>query len=400
MASNPRILHLVAALLLAAAAIFTFDAGRDGLWANLMLGLLCMGGLLVFLQAALPQPPVRADEPAETVTDGRDDLRALLDQSPVPLIRFTPEQGAYALNRAARTLFQTDDLIASGAGDVVGVLTAPASGARRIISVFDRQYAVSVSEVMAGGGNVRLAALTDVQAEIHQAEAAALRDTLQILSHEIMNSLTPVASLADIAESYLAGKSDPEVQSAREALETLSQRARTLSRFIEAYRSVARLPEPEFQAVNIGVMTRNITDLFVRSASDGAYEFEVHVEDNLPRLWLDEAQMSQALINVITNAIEATESLDGPRRIAVHAGLARQNIVITVTDNGPGVPEAIRRNLFTAFVTTKTKGTGTGLNLARQIALAHGGNLELLDGDGDTVFAFTLPCPPKAPVAP
>ncbi len=392
MASSARILHLLAALLLAAAGAFAWDAGRNGLWANLILGIAGIGGLLFFLQATFIRQVTPVAEPAEPAPALKEDLRALLDQSPAPLIRYVPEQRPHALNRAARTLFQTDDVIVPEADEIVAVLTAPSSGARRVLTVLGRQYAVSVSEVISDDQRARLATLTDVQSEIHQAEAAALRDTLQILSHEIMNSLTPVASLADIANAYLAETSAPDIPSARQALDTLAQRARTLGRFIEAYRSVARLPEPEFQTVNTGEWIRNVTDLFIRTASNGAYDFSVDLDVNLPRLWLDEAQMSQALINVITNAIEATEGQDGPRRVTVSARQSRHNVVIAVTDNGPGIPDAIRRNLFTAFATTKPKGTGTGLNLARQIALAHGGNLELLnDGrDGDTAFVFTL----------
>ncbi len=388
MVSNARALHMLAILLLVAAGVFACDAGRNGLWANLVLGILGFGALLVFLHATYAVRPVQ--EPAHAAPEAREDLRALLDQSPVPLVRYVQGQGAQALNRAARSLFQTDDLIVSGAEDLIVAMTAPGSGSRSVLSVFDRQYAVSVSEIVTEERTLRLASLTDVQAEIHRAEAAALRDTLQILSHEIMNSLTPVASLADIANTCLTEKPKPDVRSAREALDTLSQRARSLSRFIEAYRSVARLPEPVFQSVEVGRQIGNIADLFSRTG--GALDFRVEIEEGLPRLRLDEAQISQALINVITNAIEATENGDGPR-VSVSAHASRQNVVITVADNGPGVPEAIRRNLFTAFATTKAKGTGTGLNLARQIALAHGGNLELLhDGsDGDTVFAFTLP---------
>jgi signal transduction histidine kinase len=113
----------------------------------------------------------------------------------------------------------------------------------------------------------------------------------------------------------------------------------------------------------------------------------------LPRLNLDEPQISQALINVITNAIEATDGMDGPRRIRIAAAEAQHNVVITVSDTGPGVPDTLRPNLFTAFATTKRGGTGTGLNLARQIALAHGGNLQLVNGQpGEpTTFAFSFP---------
>ena len=239
-------------------------------------------------------------------------------------------------------------------------------------------------------GHARLASLTDVQMEIHKAEAAALRDTLHVLSHEIMNSLTPVASLAEIADSYLA-TAPVEIAPAREALETLGRRAAGLTRFIEAYRSIARLPDPVFQSTHPAQVVEAILDLFRGAASEPPVTFVLDADTNLPRIDLDEAQVSQAIINVVTNAIEATQGVARPH-IAVSMRESRRTIVIRVSDNGHGVAEEVRPNLFSGFVSTKASGTGTGLTLARQIALSHGGNLYLEASTPDgTTFAFTFP---------
>jgi signal transduction histidine kinase len=384
---------MLAALLLAAAAVFTYDATRNGLWANLALGLVCFSGLLFLIHATYGLRPAKGLEPARSEPELKDDLKVLLDQSPVPLVRYSSEEGPVAVNRSARALFQTDNVIVSGSDELIRAMTEQVLGSRAILTVFDRQYAVSVSETMTADGATRLASLTDVQVEMHKAEAAALRDTLQILSHEIMNSLTPVSSLADIADEYLADTANLDVPSAREALDTLSQRAKSLTRFIEAYRSVARLPEPSLQPVEPGRVVTNIMELFRLSATNSEVNFHLEIEENLPTLQLDEAQIGQAIINVVTNALEATEGLAGMRRVTVSAFQSHQNVVVRISDNGEGVAESIKRNLFSAFATTKAKGTGTGLNLARQIVLAHGGNLQLLEEPGGTLttFAFTFP---------
>lgn len=393
MAFNSRPFHILVVLLIAAAGVFAYDAGRAGLWANLALGLVCFVGLLCLIYATYGLRPAKGLEPAQSEPDVKDDLKVLLDQSPVPLVRYSHGEGPVALNRAARSLFQTDDVITSGSDELIRAMTEPAFGSRTVLTVFDRQYAVSASEILSADGATRLASLTDVQVEIHKAEAAALRDTLQILSHEIMNSLTPVASLADIADSYLADDASLDVPSAREALDTLSQRAKSLSRFIEAYRSVARLPEPVLQVVEPSRLVTDIMELFLLSATNSDVTFQLDIEEGLPRLRLDEAQISQAVINVVTNAVEATEGMDGVRRVIVSGFQSYQNVVIRVSDNGNGVAESIKSNLFSAFATTKAKGTGTGLNLARQIALAHGGNLQLVEASAQTMttFAFTFP---------
>ncbi len=390
MAFNSRAFHLLVVTGLMLAAVVAWDAARQGLWATLALSLCACAGLLAVTAMRVDSNRSSTDS-APAVSPELPSLRVLLDQVPVPLITQADGQLPRALNRAARALFQTDDAIPSGDGGLTAVMAGPFSGSRPVLDVAGRRYALSVSEVMTEDSRVRLATLTDVQMEIHRAEAAALRDTLHILSHEIMNSLTPVASLADIASTYLAEETGEGAASAREALDMLSRRAVSLTRFIEAYRSVARLPEPELQPVDPARLMQDIMSLFAHNPAAKAVEFTLDMAGDLPRVALDEAQAGQAIINVLTNAVEAADSRPDPR-VTVSVQPSGRDLVIAISDNGAGIPEAIRGNLFTAFATTKPRGTGTGLNLARQIALAHGGNLHLVeDGGGRTTFAFRFP---------
>ena len=387
MAFNSRAFHLLVVAGLMLAAVFTYAAAREAMWATFVLGI-CACGVLLTVAATRPdRAPVDANEglPASAEVPS---LRVLLDQVPVPLVTRADDHPAKALNRAARALFETDDIIAGDSG-LAAAMAGPFSGGRPILDIGGRRYALSVSEVLSEDSCVRLATLTDVQMEIHKAEAAALRDTLHILSHEIMNSLTPVASLADIAGGYLADETSEAAGSAREALEMLSRRTLNLTRFIEAYRSVARLPEPELHPVDPARLIRDILSLFAHNPAAQAVDFTLDLAHDLPRVSLDEAQIGQAIINVLTNAVEATETCP-VRRVVVSMELSGQDLVVAISDTGEGVPDSIRGNLFTAFATTKPKGTGAGLNLARQIALAHGGNLQLLEGS-PTTFAFRFP---------
>jgi two-component system, NtrC family, nitrogen regulation sensor histidine kinase NtrY len=389
MVSNSRPFQILAIGLLVAAAVFTYDSAVRGLWAGLGVGLAACIVLVGIVWVSQGARVVRVREPGMARHARDEDLRVILDQLPVPLVRHVDGQRPEALNRAARALFQTDDIIVAETPELIQALSEAGAGSQTVLPVLGGQYAVTVSEVVSDGGHARLAALTDVQTEMHKAEAGAMRDTLQVLSHEIMNSLTPVASLSEVAAAFL-DKDPVDVGSAREALLTLSRRAAGLTRFIEAYRSVARLPDPVLQPVEPARLVRDVSNLFLRTPGHDAIEWVVEASDTLPRLNLDEPQISQALINVITNAIEATDGLEGPRWIRIAASANQHNVVIAVSDNGPGVPGSIRSNLFTAFATTKPEGTGTGLNLARQIALVHGGNLQLAAYE-PTTFAFSFP---------
>jgi two-component system, NtrC family, nitrogen regulation sensor histidine kinase NtrY len=394
---NSRTSRLLLTVLFAIAVTFTYDAISHGFWASMALGMVLAAVFLGVSWVSLTGAQVRAGGVAPVTTDSGHDLRVMLDQVPIPLVRYVQGDHPEALNKAARSLFQTDDAILQDGDSVIRAICEANVGVKATLTILGRPFAVSVAEIVSDQGHVRLATFTDVQVEMHKAEATALKETLHILSHEIMNSLTPVASLAEIANACVS-QEPPDLAAAREALETLSRRSVSLTRFIEAYRSVARLPDPVLQSVDPGRLVKDILELFIRTPANSEVDFQLDIHDRLPRLRLDEAQISQAVINVVTNALEATETTGRLRHIHVSVHAARQSVVIRISDNGDGVPEILRPNLFSAFATTKPKGTGTGLNLARQITLAHGGNLQLMpeplsgtQGEKVTTFAFTFP---------
>ncbi|MDC7676144.1 sensor histidine kinase [Asticcacaulis machinosus] len=391
MVFDSRIFRICLTILFGAASVLVYDSLTRQLWANAVIGLACSLGLMAAIAAIrLPQDlrtppdPVMPDMEAER-------LQALLDQVQVPIVSQAAGRPLKAENRAARSLFMTDGLIAEDI-NLHAVGSGAGAGNASVVSIFSRHYTLSVSELHKEPHRVRVAALIDVEAEVHKAEAFALRQTLQVLSHEIMNSLTPVSSLAEIADMYLADPAGADVPPAREALETLKRRAVNLARFIEAYRSVARLPEPELRAVDLARVVRDTVTAFSQGYGDGMFSLELNLAEGEGVVNLDEALFGQALINVLANAIEATEGME-VRRVAVSVSKTHHEVMVSVADNGAGVADDIRQNLFNGFSTTKAKGTGTGLNLARQIALAHGGTLRLIANgpDQDTMFAFTLP---------
>jgi len=396
MVFETRSFRLFLTLLFGLSTVFIYDSLIRHLWANATLGAVVCAGLLLVAAGGYAYHRKQDGAQAEQQEADQACLRILLDQMPVPLISHVADTPPQALNRAARALFQTDDLIPPVHEAVIAALSAPAHNGPPVVGIGGRRYALSLSEIQSDRHLVRIAALMDVEAEIHKAEAGALRDTLQILSHEIMNSLTPVASLAEIAGLYLSDAGSdiggPDISGAREALETLARRTASLTRFIEAYRSVARLPEPVLQPVDPAALVRDIIAVFSRSHDGDDLSFDLDIQDTGGRLMADESQLGQAIINVLTNALEATEALATPRRIALSVTQDSRLWTLSLRDNGPGIAPDIIDHLFNGFSSTKPTGTGTGLNLARQIALAHGGNLELVDGRaGQTTFAFTFP---------
>ncbi len=390
---------------LVVASIFAFESLKAHYWASLALGSCACAGLFTVL-VRQRTPAERPSAPALAfagIPEPHDPgLVVVLDQLPVPLLKYAPDIGLQVVNRAARDLFRTDDLIVDPPEGLVTAIERPQAGAQSALRLFDRPYAVGISEVQGAQGAVRWVSLADIQSEVRIAEATTLRDLLRVLSHEIMNSLTPVASLAGVARAYLEGETSPNVALAIDALDVLTGRASALTRFVEAYRSLARLPDPVLRPVLPGAFVRDVGRVFVQSAAAQGVSVEIDVAADLAPLELDETLFAQALLNILTNAAEATLENKGVRRVRLFVDRRDQDIRIAVADNGCGIGEDLRQQLFHTFVTTKPMGTGTGLNLARQIALAQGGDLVWIDGEGawSTLFAFTFGLPatgrPKA----
>lgn len=398
MAFKARTPILVALACLVAASVFATDAFIRQFWVSVVFGVLISLASLRFLVGALSsdwqdRPVYRTDR-----ADELEPLAAYVDQAPLPLLRFKEGRGLGAVNRAARSLFSADDLIPDPPPPLLDAIAQSGAGASGAVILFGKSYAIGVSEIVTERETIKLVSLVDIQSEIRMAEATALRDLLRVLSHEIMNSLTPVSNLAGIARDYLANETSPASRAAGEALDLLSQRASGLTKFVEAYRAMARLPEPVLRPVDIALLLQDILRVFEQSIKAQPIALELDLPVDCPSLDLDETLVTQALLNVLTNAAEAVAAAPRPGHIRVSVVNDGSDVRIVVSDNGCGVPDSLNAQIFHAFVTTKPSGTGTGLNLARQIALAHGGDLVLLGQDEtwSAVFAFIFRASPKA----
>lgn len=397
MVSRARLKVVVALAGLVAATAFLTDAVQHQYWASLVFGALVAAGCLAFLVRL--QLPVVADPPPAANPPGSDGgfVASFADHVPMPLLQFGDGKGLAVVNRAARSLFQTDDAVIDPPAELVEAIQGRDQNLARPVRIFGRTYAVVMNEIVAANTTMLLICLADIQSEVRVAEATALRDLLRVLSHEIMNSLTPVSSLARIARGYIANEKSEEAQAAREALDVLAQRASGLARFVEAYRAMARLPEPLVRRLELAPLLTDIVRVFERSVTAADIELELELPEDAPALDVDETLLSQALLNLLKNAAEASEDVPGRRRVRLSLSHDRDEARILISDNGCGVPDDLADQMFHAFVTTKPDGSGTGLNLARQIALAHGGDLVFMGRiePWSSVFCFILRTSPR-----
>jgi nitrogen fixation/metabolism regulation signal transduction histidine kinase len=400
MGSSGILPRLVALAVVIAGVAVAAVAWRGGLPANGLVGALAAvaaGWWLVRADGAavIVAPPAEADSVRLDQERERRTLQAFLDQAPTPLVALQPTGQLTAVNRAARRLFHTDNVLPEVDDALHAAIARGPPHERRTVRLsadgIARTYALSVVEVAGSVGAARLAALTDIEAEIQSAEAAALKELLQVLSHEIMNSLTPLASLAQSATELLAEGRPEDVELARESVAVIARRTDGLHRFVEAYRKLARLPAPALKTVSLGELIDEQARLFEGRWAAKGVALEAQRPNPDIRIKLDPDLTAQALIGLLANAAEA--ALDGggaPAQVRLSARASGEGAAITVEDNGPGVPADKAAAIFRPFFTTKPQGSGIGLALARQAVVSQGGQLVLEPSRQGARFTIAL----------
>ncbi|WP_374406415.1 PAS domain-containing sensor histidine kinase [Pelagerythrobacter sp.] len=383
MTSSPRAPALAfLALLAGAAAAAAWAAGLPaaGLVA-LMVGAWAVAASLQGARRFAGHARATGDRPRPE--PDRAALTSHLDASPLPLLLLDSDENLIALNRAARRFFAAEHRILVPPDGLVETIraTAPGQGARFDIHASGatgdaRAFALATSDVAGPFGSGRIAALSDIGAELRAAEAATLRDLVRVLGHEIANTLTPIASLGRTA-AEIVNDPQPDMIALREAVDTIARRAEGLQRFGEAYRELSRLPPPCIEKFDAAIFLGDLAALFRTTwpTIDLTCDF-----DRAPgTLRADRDQLHVALWAVLQNAAEAANETAPAARFACIA--ERGTTIFQIMDNGAGVAPELLVEIFQPFVTYKREGTGIGLTLARQILRAHRGDIQVHTDD-------------------
>jgi signal transduction histidine kinase len=316
-------------------------------------------------------------------------LGAIVDDAPSALLTIDPEGKVEVLNKAARQLFarhplnRIQDLEELGP-ELAAAVRLPV-GTRKITRLIldgvPQKAIFASAQVARLDQPVTVLSILPVQSELGALEVAAQADLVRVLTHEIMNSLTPVTSLARTGAELVAAaaKRDTALGDAKTATETVARRAEGILRFVESYREFAQAPDIHRRQFKATIWAEEIMRLALANATGREIEAVVKVEPKTMSLNADPELLAQALLNLLRNSIRATAELDKATVVLAVTREPHGHFRIEVRDNGPGIATDRREDIFLPFYTTHKGGSGVGLSFARQVALAHGGSISALD---------------------
>ena len=301
-----------------------------------------------------------------------------------------------AINRLLGFRFERIEALAALEPNLPQLLCALRKGESQLVAYSlpngeERQFVATMTPFFTKGFVYRLYNLQRVDSVLQQSEVMAQNKLISVLTHEIMNSLTPIISLSDTLKEGI-GHPDERMRVSEEdekmAIEAINRRASGLMQFVQNYRKISGIGMPEIMKVGVGDLFDSLQKLLSTELKD--LKVDINVSCANETVSIDRSQIEQVLINLLKNAAES-----GGEKIELTAQLSSDNrwIVIAVKDDGEGiVPEAMER-LFTPFFTTKPGGQGIGLAVCRQIVSKHGGTISaksMPDVNG-SVFTVRLP---------
>jgi two-component system, NtrC family, nitrogen regulation sensor histidine kinase NtrY len=252
------------------------------------------------------------------------------------------------------------------------------------------------------GEQYKLVSFQNIRDELDRQETDSWQKLIRVLTHEIMNSVTPIISLSGLVRETMIDETvappavralDPSQQNDMlRSVTAIHTRSRGLLDFVRAYHGFARLPEPTLATVEVRPLLERVRQLMSGDAQTQGIALEAQCSDDGARVRVDAGQIEQVLINLIRNATEALAGSPGPKIILRASRNAQGEVLVQVIDNGSGIAAEHLDSVFVPFFTTKRNGTGVGLSVSRQLVQMNRGwiSVRSVPGDG-TVFTLKFP---------
>ncbi len=337
-------------------------------------------------------------------------LQSIVQNIDVSIIAYQLDGTIEMINKSAKKLFQLGSVknisaLAPLSKDLEQTLLNIKPGENKLVKVQDEddllQLAINATEFKIKNKIIILATIKNIQNVLEEQETEAWQKLIRVLTHEIMNSITPIASLSATLEMMLKDFNKARTENAvmdhetlmeiQQALQTINKRSNGLLHFVNTYRNLTRIPKPNFRITLVSELFSNISRLMEKDFEVQKIQLVTTLEPSGLEISMDEQLIEQVLINLIKNSVHALEGRENAR-IELRAYLnKRGRPTIQVYDNGVGILKDVLDKVFIPFFTTKPSGSGIGLSLSRQILKLHGGTITAQsDPDVETTFTMTF----------
>jgi two-component system nitrogen regulation sensor histidine kinase NtrY len=262
------------------------------------------------------------------------------------------------------------------------------------------QLSLKATSFKEGNEELTILSIQDIKNELDEKELDSWFKLIKVLMHEIMNSITPITSLSEsLSNIYSTGGhpvlpvqvTDKTIATTLQGLNVIKEQGRGLMSFVESYRKLTRVPEPEKKLFKVADLMNRVQILYSSLEKSDKTNLSFSLKDADLKIFADENLISQVLINLVKNALEANENNpNGEIRIVTNID-QNQHSEICVIDNGPGISEEILDEIFVPFFTTRQNGSGIGLSISKQIMRVHGGNLKVRSiPNKETIFCLSF----------
>ena len=360
----------------------------------LLIAIAFQGVQLMQMIEAPIKKPVEKPVPHETpikFDDVAQFFKNIVQHVGIGILTFNKEGSIQIMNTAAKRLLRVervdklDDLREVDAALVESFLKLKTGGRELLrLKMGDETLYLSLYaiELTLRGEVMKLISMSNIQSELEEKEMEAWQNLVRVLTHEIMNSVTPISSLAGVVEGELETKlknsdlvlKQEEAEDMHLSVQTIGKRSAGLIRFVKEFRNLTHVPKPNLTEVVVKDLLEEMAMLHKKEMADHGIITSVEMQGIDLTMQADKTMIEQVLINLIKNAIQSFDN-QPEKKIILSAHTNEGHIIISVKDNGNGIDADAMERIFVPFFTTKKTGSGIGLSLSRQIMRQHGGQI-------------------------
>jgi nitrogen fixation/metabolism regulation signal transduction histidine kinase len=316
-------------------------------------------------------------------------LQTVVEHVGIGLISFNAKGDVELLNKSAKKILKVAhlknvlalDKFYDGFGHFLFQIKPEKKSSFKLIDNGEEiQLMIYGTEFRMKDQNLKLISLYNIQPELEEKEIESWQKLIRVLTHEIMNSITPISSLASTANNIIKNlpvlsNNQESLSDVGEALNTIQRRSEGLTSFVNKFRDISKIPKPNFQAIKVAELFYRIRLLAEQIIADKKIELSISINPENLELFADPGLIEQVLINLVTNSVHAlAETPNGQIKLTAEIN-DRGRALLKVIDNGSGISEDVIDRIFVPFFSTKKEGSGIGLSISQSIIRAHNGNI-------------------------